>query len=71
MNIAYCGECKPPTVIGAPVGLGPCSHKLANGTVHRGKTLRVADAVEDRRGKGEAPQAYLDRLATKYAAKLT
>ena len=68
MNIAYCAECK--KVIGAPVGLGPCSHRLPTGVAHQGKTLVVSDVAEDRRGKGEAPQAYLDRLGKKYASKL-
>jgi hypothetical protein len=40
------------------------------GVVHAGKTLVVADAVEDRQAKGERPQVYLDRLAKKYADKL-
>lgn len=69
MNIAYCVQCTPARVLGAPVGLGPCSHKV-KGVVHAGKTLVVADAVEDRQAKGERPQVYLDRLAKKYADKL-
>lgn len=71
MNIAYCAQCKPPTVLGAPVGLGPCSHRLKDGTVHQGKTLKVADDAADLRGKEEQPQKYLERLAKKYASKLT
>jgi len=70
MNIAYCAECTPARVIGAPVGLGPCSHKVG-GVVHKGKTLIVTDVIEDRRGKGEAPQVYMDRLQAKYASRLT
>lgn len=70
MNIAYCAECTPARVIGAPVGLGPSSHKVG-GVVHGGKALIVTDDIEDRRGKGEAPQKYLDRLTTKYASRLT
>ena len=71
MNIAYCAACNPPRVIGAPVGLGPSSHKVSGGAVHKGKTLIVADVIEDRRGKGEAPQVYMDRLQAKYASRLT
>lgn len=69
MNIAYCAECTPARVIGAPVGLGPSSHKVG-GVVHKGKTLIVTDVIEDRRVKGEPPQVYLDRLAAKYANQL-
>lgn len=71
MNIAYCAVCAPPKVIGAAAGNGQPSHKVEAGVVHRGKLLVVADSVEDRQGKGEAPQVYLDRLGTKYASKLT
>lgn len=71
MNIAYCAACSPPKVIGAAAGNGPSFHKTASGAIHRGKLLVVSDAIEDRQGKGEPPQVYLDRLAKKYAAKLT
>lgn len=69
MNIAYCVECKPARVLGAPAGLGPCSHKV-KGVVHQGKTLVVDDVPEDRQSRAEAPQVYLDRLGKKYAPKL-
>lgn len=69
MNIAYCAECKPPKVLGAPVGLSSCSHKVG-GDVHKGKILVLGETVEDRRGPKEDPQAYLDRLAKKYASRL-
>lgn len=69
MNLAFCQQCQPASLIGVNVGNGSASHAV-NGVVHRAKVIQVPDTVADLQTGSETVGAYMDRLSKKYRGQL-
>lgn len=68
INIVFCSDCVPLTVIAAGAGVRPAGqHTDAAGAVHV-KPLYIT--VEDARLEGESPDDFLTRLQTTYLARM-
>lgn len=67
-SIIYCRECVPVKILAAGF-CDSCKKHEVDGVTHTDiKTIRLEDP--DPVKKGEAPDAYFDRLITKYASKM-